>query len=177
MPGSSGARAGGATPAAFFHRKPEDGAPVGTEKVWGRCRGRLSCRGQVGGAVFLPQAVQGGAPSLPAPPQVGTLRGSPPGQPEPVPGACREHKGRPAKRPARSLPTPSLCPSPLVAPAMVGRLTRIKTIIFFFSNLLALFKNGKAPVIPVPPSHLSDKTHRGANDHYSRIFCDFSLLL
>lgn len=186
MPGSSGARAGGATPAAFFHRKPEDRALVGTEKVWERCRGRLSCRGQVGGAVSLPQAVQGGAPSLPTPPKqalceaalrasqsrypeavVSTKAGPPRGLPACCPPPCpaRQEVCPLAAHPL-ALPASPPCPSPLVAPAMVGRLTQIKTIIFFFSNLLGLFKNGKAPVIPVPPSYLSDKNHRGANDHY-----------
>lgn len=71
-------------------------------------------------------------------PQVGTVQGSPPGQPEPVPGACRKHKDRPAKMPACLLPSPLPCPPPCPAhlPLLSLRwwvgLLRLKQFFSFF---------------------------------------------
>lgn len=111
MPGSSGAMGGRGTPAAFFHRKTEDGALVGTEKVWGHHRGRCPFGENGRSSVPSPSCPRWCLLSAHAP-QVSTVQGSHPGQPEPVPGACRKHKDRPAKMPARLLPTPLPCAPP-----------------------------------------------------------------
>lgn len=78
-------------------------------------------------------------------PPGGHCAGSPPGQPEPVPGAWPKHKDRPAKMPACLLPSPLPCPPP--RPAHLPLLTheqrvgllRLKQFFSFFSNLLGLF--------------------------------------
>ena len=145
MPGSSGAMGGRGTPAAFFHRKTEDGALVGTEKVLGHHRGRCPFG-------------ENGRSSVPSPscPRWCLLSAhAPPGE------HCARQPPRPARASARSLSqtqrqacqdacplaahplalrTSPPCPSPLVVPVMVGRLTQIKTIFFFFQICLAYLK-------------------------------------
>ena len=145
MPGSSGAMGGRGTPAAFFHRKTEDGALVGTEKVWGHHRGRCPVGEKWEGQCPFPELSRVVPPLCPRPPG----------------GHCARQPPRPARASARSLSqtqrqacqdacplaahplalrTSPPCPSPLVVPVMVGRLTQIKTIFFFFQICLAYLK-------------------------------------
>lgn len=136
---------GGATPAAFFHRKPEDGALVGTEKVWGRRRGRCPVREKWEGQCPFPELSRVVPPLCPLPPGGHCARQPP--RPARASAwslsqtqrqACRDACLLAAHLPA--LPTSLPCPSPLVVPAMVGRLTQIKTIFFFFQICLVYFK-------------------------------------
>ena len=109
MPGSSGATGGRGHAGCILPQEAGGRGPGGHRKSLGAPQRPVSCQGEVGGAVSLPRAVQGGATSLPTPPRWALCKAAP----QASQSQCLEPVANTKTGLPRCLPT--CCPPPCPA--------------------------------------------------------------